>query len=100
MKITVSSTNRFQVDQAFSVWKANLLSGELCARLERLSATVTRASQASESWAILVLMPPQGVWGVGGREDQSDFCCSSLVALVSVAAARLFAGSAGLLVFT
>lgn len=92
-KITTSSTNRFQVGQAFSVWKVNLLSSELCTRLERFSMAITCESKASKSCAIVVLASPIHHLDLGaGGEDHSDLCCFPMTALLSVTAAR---GSAG-----
>lgn len=67
MKITINSTNRFQVGQAFWLWKVNLLSSELCTRLERFKTTMTCESKTSKSCAILSLISPNGIGGCGGK---------------------------------
>lgn len=67
MKITISSTNRFPVGQAFSVWKVNLLSSELRPRLEGLRTTMTckaKHPSPAQFWS----SPRQmGFGGVGGE---------------------------------
>lgn len=69
MKI-INSTHRFQVGQSFWLWKANLLSNELCTCLERFKTTMTCESKASKSCAILILISPNGIWGRSGESQK------------------------------